>query len=107
MDVWFCILIADCLHSYRVTLRSLELDPDDNDRLLAKCHKRCAERLAGKFIFIFYENGMFKLILDVLGLIRSSRRMVQYSSSLGNILQPWVTYYRLSGQYWISALICA
>ena len=50
---------------------------------------------------------MFKLILDVLGLIRSSRRMAQYSLSLGNILQPWVTYYRPSGQYCISVLICA
>lgn len=53
MDAWFCILVADCLHSYRVTLRSLELDPDDSDRQLAKCHKRCAERLAGNF-FIFF-----------------------------------------------------
>jgi len=54
MSVWFCILVADCLHSYRVTLRSLELDPDDSNRLLAKCHKRCAGRLAGNFFNFFY-----------------------------------------------------
>ncbi|KAG0639576.1 ABC1 family-domain-containing protein [Tuber brumale] len=36
--------LALCINDYRVTLRSLELDPDDSDGLLAKCHKRCAER---------------------------------------------------------------
>jgi len=55
MDAWFWILVADCLHSYRVTLRALELDPDDSDRLLAKCHKRCAERLAWNFFLMRVE----------------------------------------------------
>ncbi|PWW78984.1 ABC1-domain-containing protein [Tuber magnatum] len=36
--------LALCINDYRVTLRSLELDPDNGDGLLAKCHKRCAER---------------------------------------------------------------
>ncbi|KAG0136604.1 ABC1 family-domain-containing protein [Tuber indicum] len=36
--------LALCINDYRVTLRSLELDPSDGDGLLAKCHKRCAER---------------------------------------------------------------
>ncbi|CUS09383.1 unnamed protein product [Tuber aestivum] len=39
--------LALCINEwvdYRVTLRSLELDPGDSDGLLAKCHKRCAER---------------------------------------------------------------
>lgn len=57
MGVWVCILVADCLHSYRVTLRSLELDPDDSGRLLAKCHKRCAERWAGNFLCDFFWMG--------------------------------------------------
>ncbi|RPB05085.1 ABC1-domain-containing protein [Choiromyces venosus 120613-1] len=36
--------LALCINDYRVTLKYLELDPDDGDGRLAKCHKRCAER---------------------------------------------------------------
>lgn len=30
--------------SYRVTLKEVEKKKDDKEGLLAKCHKRCAER---------------------------------------------------------------
>ncbi|KAH8155834.1 uncharacterized protein LAJ45_00846 [Morchella importuna] len=35
--------LALCINDYRVTLRILDSDPD-NETVLSKCHKRCAER---------------------------------------------------------------
>ncbi|KAI5778240.1 ABC1 family-domain-containing protein [Geopyxis carbonaria] len=45
--------LALCINDYRTTLKLLEDDPDDSHGLLAKCHKRCAERT----YYVLEKNG--------------------------------------------------
>ncbi|KAL7268152.1 hypothetical protein RUND412_009235 [Rhizina undulata] len=68
--------LALCINDYRVTLNLLESDPEDKAGLLAKCHKRCAERTYK----VLEKNGSIFIKLG------------QHLAAMGYLLPPeWTT----------------